>query len=551
MKNLIRFLKTESPDPWIFILGMGLLAGVLSGMLLGIVNAAAIIATAPGEVNSYYFLLFLACVAGLWYAKKQALIRTTVAVETMLKDLRVRVCDKIRQCELIHMEPIQKTDAFTKIAHDTNSISQATLGMANACQSIITMFVSLLYLAWLSKPAFAISVLVFGLIAYTYSTRRKEIQSRLAGVIRLESDLLGSLNHIFDGFKELKMNRRKSDALFQNFRETADKNCEIKVDVGTLFIINLLYSEVIFFLLLATLIFVLPRYWSGASALMLQITVTVMFITGPLSVLLGSAPVFARAETSLGNLYGLEAAVEEAFTQSAPNGQAASTRFRDFREVALENATFNYLDSAGKPTFSVGPVTLAARRGELLFIVGGNGSGKSTAVKLLTSLYPVQQGVVRVDHRLVNEATVHEYRELFSIILADFHLFDRLYGLEDIPRERVAALIREMELEDKVTFADGRFNTLSLSTGQRKRLGLIVALLEDRPICVFDEWAADQDQQFRKYFYEVILRNLKTAGKTVIVVTHDDRYWKHADQIVKFDEGRIVEFGSRGAEPAE
>jgi putative ATP-binding cassette transporter len=135
---------------------------------------------------------------------------------------------------------------------------------------------------------------------------------------------------------------------------------------------------------------------------------------------------------------------------------------------------------------------------------------------------------------------------MFSIVFTDFHLFDRLYGMEDVPQERVSTLIREMELEDKVAYAEGRFNTLNLSTGQRKRLGLIVALLEDKPVCIFDEWAADQDQHFRKHFYEVILQKLKAAGKTVIAVTHDDRYWKYSDRVIKFDEGRIVQNGSGG-----
>jgi putative ATP-binding cassette transporter len=531
-----------------FILGMGLLSGLLSGLLLGIVNAAAAIVAASEDVNSFYFMMFLASVAALWYAKKLALIRTTEVVERMLKDLRVRVSDKIRRCELIHMEPIQKTDAFTKIAYDTNSISQASLGMANACQSFITMAVAVVYLASLSKPACFIAMAVFAFIVYSYSTRRRAIQSKLAGVMRLESDLLRCLNHIFDGFKELKMNQRKSDALFATFRDTADKNCEMKVDVGSLFILNLLFSEVVFFLLLAFLIFVLPRYVPHYNATMLQITSTVMFITGPLSLLIGSAPVFARADTALANLYHLEAAVEEAFTRSVPNGKPPANTFRDFREIALENASFSYMDGQGKPTFSVGPVNITARRGEILFIVGGNGSGKSTVLKMLTSLYPAQHGVLRVDRHIINDASVHEFRELFSIVFTDFHLFDRLYGMEDAPQERVTSLIREMELEDKISYADGRFNTLNLSTGQRKRLGLIVALLEDKPVCIFDEWAADQDQHFRKHFYEVILQKLKAGGKTVIAVTHDDRYWKYSDRVIKFDEGRIVENGRLGGE---
>ena len=160
-----------------------------------------------------------------------------------------------------------------------------------------------------------------------------------------------------------------------------------------------------------------------------------------------------------------------------------------------------------------------------MFIVGGNGSGKSTLLRVLTGLYPVHGGELRVDHVPVTPESVAAYRALFSAILSDFHLFDRLYGLEDVPADLIARLLREMELDHKVGVADGRFSTLDLSHGQKKRLALIVALLEDRPVLVFDEWAADQDPGFRRHFYEDILPGLKREGRTVIAATHDDRYF--------------------------
>ena len=550
MKNLKRFIKTESPDSWLFILGMGVLAGLLSGLLLAIINAAAVIAAASEEINKHYFLMFAASVAALTFAKHKALVQTTEIVETMLKDLRVRVSNKIRNSELIYIEPLQKTDAFTKIAYDTNSISQASLAMTNAAQSLITLLVALAYLAWLSMPAFIVSMAVFVLIYFSFSARRKAIQTQLGTVIALEAQLLGALNHIFDGFKELKMNRKKSDALFARFRETASKNCSMKIDVSSLFIKNLLVSEVIFFGLLAGLIFILPRYLPAYTDKMLQITSTIMYISGPLSLLIGSIPVFARADTALANLYGLEEAVDKAFTRSKPNGGGGAVSFQNFQEITLEHASFSYLDAGGAPTFSVGPISLGVQRGEILFIVGGNGAGKSTMLKMLTSLYPVQDNAIRIDGVPLKPATAAEYRELFGIVFTDFHLFDRLYGLEGVTDEDVTRLIRDMELADKVSFSGGRFNTLNLSTGQRKRLGLIVAMLENKPIYIFDEWAADQDQRFRRHFYEVILKQLKAAGKTVIAVTHDDRYWRHADRVVKFEEGRIVQMAA-GSEMSE
>jgi putative ATP-binding cassette transporter len=101
-------------------------------------------------------------------------------------------------------------------------------------------------------------------------------------------------------------------------------------------------------------------------------------------------------------------------------------------------------------------------------------------------------------------------------------------------------LLQYMGLEDKVKFSDGRFSTQDLSTGQRKRLAMVVALLEQREVYLFDEWAADQDAWFRDVFYKGLLPALKRTGKTVIAVTHDDRYWDCADRCIALDVGEMV-----------
>jgi putative ATP-binding cassette transporter len=87
---------------------------------------------------------------------------------------------------------------------------------------------------------------------------------------------------------------------------------------------------------------------------------------------------------------------------------------------------------------------------------------------------------------------------------------------------------------------EGAFSTLALSQGQRKRLALLTAYLEDRPIYLFDEWAADQDPQFKEIFYHHLLPELRARNKTVLVITHDDRYYDVADRLIKLDYGKLV-----------
>jgi putative ATP-binding cassette transporter len=211
---------------------------------------------------------------------------------------------------------------------------------------------------------------------------------------------------------------------------------------------------------------------------------------------------------------------------------------------------FSFRNRDGAPVFTSGPWSLTLKRGETVFLVGGNGSGKSTVLRQIVGLYRPDNGRVDVDGVTVEGRAIAGLREQFSAIFGDFHLFDRLYGLEQVDPQKVNRLIDEMWLTGKVKFEDGRFTDLNLSTGQRKRLALIVALLEDRPIYAFDEWSAEQDAVFREEFYERILPALKAAGKTVVAVTHDERFWPLADRVVRFDLGRI-DWERTGAELAQ
>lgn len=189
--------------------------------------------------------------------------------------------------------------------------------------------------------------------------------------------------------------------------------------------------------------------------------------------------------------------------------------------------------------FTLGPIDLTFRPGEIVYLVGGNGSGKTTFAKLLVGLYAPEAGRIRVDGTPVDHASRAAYRQLFSVVFSDFHLFDSLLGLPAQSEAVARVLLVALQLEHKVRIEQGAFSTLALSQGQRKRLALLVAFLEDRPFYVFDEWAADQDPAFKDVFYRTLLPQLKAKGKTVLVITHDDRYFDLADRLVKLDGGQL------------
>jgi putative ATP-binding cassette transporter len=175
-----------------------------------------------------------------------------------------------------------------------------------------------------------------------------------------------------------------------------------------------------------------------------------------------------------------------------------------------------------------------------VFLVGGNGSGKTTLAKILLGLYEPESGELRLDGERITRERLDDYRQNFSVVFSDSFLFDRLLNVEDRRvRERAQSYLHRLQLDHKVKIEDGKLSTIELSQGQRKRLALMTAYLEDRAIYILDEWAAEQDPGFKTLFYHELVPELKAKGKTVIVISHDDRFFGVADRIIKLERGRL------------
>jgi putative ATP-binding cassette transporter len=534
--RLIEFVKRETDQPWTSVIVTTVVSGVANGCVLGLINAGATAATEE-SVSLRLLLLYMLAIAIFMIAKKYALERTVVRVERMVRRLRERLVDRIRHAELPLIETLGRGQLYTTVGQDANIISQSAFMVTNAAQEAIMLLFAFLYVAYLSPLALLIVVasVVVGILYYYF--HRRTLSADMRRLTEKDAEFVDSLAHIVDGFKEAKLNRKKNDALFATFTSVADDSERLKIHLAVRWVMEVMFSHVFFYVLVGVIVFLLPRVVPTFSNVVLEMTTAILFIIAPLEMIVNSMPMFMRANVALDGLYGLEDHLKGAQI----NGDIPVEPIEEFREIRLEDATYTYQSTdAPGGSFTIGPIDLTLRKGEMLFIVGGNGSGKSTLLKVLTGLYPLSAGTFSVDDRLLDWREISAYRDHISAIFTDFHLFDRLYGLEDVDERRVRALLREMELDRKTAFVNGRFTNLGLSTGQRKRLALIVALLENRDIIVFDEWAADQDVHFREYFYNSILQRLKAEGKTLIVVTHDDRYWGVSDRLIKMETGRIV-----------
>jgi putative ATP-binding cassette transporter len=520
---------------------MAVISGLANGLLLGIINKAAEIAS-DQEVELYYFVFFaLAFLLFLW-TKRYALSQAIVAVEDVLWQTRVRISDKIRRSELRFIEDVGRARLYTQLTQDTNLISQSAQVITNAAQSAIVLVACMLYIAWLSPVGFVITIGSIGCAVAIYLSNSSKMSQALHLVTQREAEYFEGLAHILDGFKEIKLNQRKNDDVFAHVESVSRTARDLKVDTGLRYVGNFMFSQVFYYLLLAVIIFVLPMFSGAHGDVIVQITTAILFIIGPLDMLVSAVPLFARANVAIENITGLEAELDEGLNNSPLTTTVDGPgRLYPFTHIQFDRILFHYMDDDGVPTFSVGPIDFTVQQGEILFIVGGNGSGKSTLLKLLTGLYYPISGSIRVDRQPISREAYPYYRELFAVIFTDFHLFDRLYGLDEVDEMRIHDLLSTLELAHKTDYRERRFTHLNLSTGQRKRLAFLTALLDDKPMYVFDELAADQDPIFRRHFYEVLLRDLKAQGKTIIAVTHDDHYFHVADRILKMEYGRLVE----------
>ncbi len=538
--KLLYFLRKEARTPITRLAWMAIVSGLANLMILMVINTG--IQKAVDDKHSLVNLfLFLIAVAIYIVSQRYLMIETWTEVERILQRIRLRIADKIRGCDLEPLEAIGRAQIYTSLSRETQAISQSAPMLVMALQSAVLIFFAIFYVAYLSMVAFLVFVVV-SVIAVTIQVRNiARLESDLGVAIERENKLLDTLNHLLDGFIETKMNPRRSDDLYGHLGGLADSAATLRIDTSRLLAKIIVFGNSMLYTLVVATIFVVPRLSNTYNDIIVQAATAMLFLAGPISTVVSSIPDFANSSAAVMKLEDLETTLESATHR---HGGPPDAQIAQFEKISLEGAVFRFHANSSDRPFTLGPLDMELHHGETLFVSGGNGSGKSTFLRLLTALYEPLQGSIRVDGKQVREGNLQAYRNLFSVVFTDFHLFDRLYGLGGTEEARVAALLKEMDLAHKTHYSNGEFSTLDLSHGQRKRLAYIVSLLEDRPIYVFDEWAAGQDPEFRKRFYEELLPELKQRGKTILAVTHDDFYWHCADRRLKMEEGKFVDPGS-------
>lgn len=535
-RTLLSLLARETGDiRRDLLIALLISAAANTGILVIINQASASAAEGSGDLRllGMFVVAMALYVVGLRFTFGMA----THAVERMLAQIRQRLMRGIAHADLLALRQQREGRLLQSIAQDTIIISESQGLLVAAAHSALMVAMTGVYVLTVSWPAFLIVVVMIAAGAMLHLARSKELDQFAARSAALEASFLGKMNDMIKGLPEVKLSTARREALLDELDGVGQELCEVKVRTTSVYNANALFSQSFFYGLLAVIVFVLPALIDSFAPQAPKLLSSVLFIFGPLSTLITAVPSIGRADRAAASLCQLEADIGRPPAPQSKPGQVPRP-LPMTAAIECRGLQFHYPGDAGE-TFSIGPIDLQLPQGEIVMFVGGNGSGKTTLLKVIAGLYKLSAGQLLFDGKPVPPGGQQRQRETFGAIFSDFHLFPKLYGIE-ADDAAIAAELEAMRLTDKLGYSEEGFSTRDLSTGQRKRVAMVVAMLENRPILIFDEWAAEQDPEFRAYFYEELLPKLKAKGKTLLVATHDDRYFGVADMVVKMELGRLV-----------
>ena len=535
--NLLRFLFRNARSLTLFTGLAALASGACNAGLIALVN---VVLHRP-EVSA---LVLVGSFVALGLGKVATNILSQMIVATFsqraIAQLRCGLVRKILAVPLRQLEELGVPRLLVALGEDVLTVAEALLLLPNFAVNLAVLCGGAVYLCWLSwKVALGIFVFILlGATGYRFLVANGFQHLRLA---REEADrLYAHFRALTEGIKELKLHRRRRGKFLSDcIGPATERFSRHNVAAELRFILAHGWSQLLFFMLVGLVLFLLPALQHVSPRTLTGYIVATLYLMGPLAGVLGVMAAIGRANVALEKIERLGFSLAAHSTEECSLAQPE--RELDFARLELAGVTHSYHHEKDDSHFLLGPMNLVFQPGEVVFIVGGNGSGKSTLAKIITGLYPPETGQLRLDGKTISNSNRDDYRQLFSTVFSDFYVFETLLGLEGMNLDgRAQNYLAELHLDHKVKVRAGRLSTVDLSQGQRKRLALLTAYLEDRPFYLFDEWASDQDPQFKEIFYRQILPDLKARGKAVVVITHDDRYLSCADRVIKLDYGKLV-----------
>jgi len=528
--------KRKDGMPLFFTTLVSIIAGFGNAMIVFMINEAL-----RGDFGLQFTILFFFVLGITLYAGGSRIVRAKLIKVTnhMIYKLRMDLINKILNTPLESVEKLDDGVIQSTLNNDTEVVSTFPNLIINMITASTTMVACFIYLGFINIFTLLTAIVTIVVIASIYFVVIQSSNKLLEEARTTQNMFFKFINDIASGFKELRLNIRRRRAFEDDVDELSDTYNQ-KVRRALLsFADAFVVGELVFTLAIGFIVFIFPLIFGNLRPVDLRSYVFILlFLVGPVNGILGTIPNLVQIKVAWGRINKLHEDIsklaEEAVSIDIDENKKPVKMSLTLKDVEYEYASDN------DEKFKIGPLSCKFDSGEVTFITGGNGSGKSTLAKIITGLYRSGSGEILLNDEPISAA---DLEQKYAAIFGDFHLFDKLYGIDyEEKKEEFEKYMEIMQLDDKTKLEDGRFSTTELSTGQRKRLALVVSYLEDRPICLFDEWAADQDPEFREFFYKDLIPELKERGKCIIAITHDDRYFDYADRLIKMEWGQIVDY---------
>lgn len=513
---------------------------LLISALSGIANMVLILLITSG-LNSGIEMKFLIFYFGLTLlvyllGRRFVQIKLIKLTRDLIYDLRIKLIDKIFKTSNQKFEKIDRGRIYTTFNDDVGTIGESINMFIMLVTNLFTAMAAMLYLATMAFWATALTAILVITLSSLYYFVSRSTHHFFEEARDSRNVFMRLLNGMVDGFKEISLHLNKKVLFKEDIAESADEYRR-KISTASIRYVNAsLVGETVLVLILGIAAFAFPVLFPEISrSVITKFIIVLLYLIGPVNAILQAVPAILRLRISWNRV--------QQFIKDIP-ANCEIDLVKGSREpgavlsLKAENIKFRY-DNEHK--FEVGPVNLEVNNGEILFIIGGNGSGKTTLAKLLTGLYEPDDGKIFINGK---EIAPSQLGEMFSVVFNPLYLFEKLYDIEiEKKHAEIERYLNLLGIEDKVQVLDnGTFSTINLSGGQRKRLALLLCYLEDSPIYLFDEWAADQDPEYRKFFYRTLLPEMREKGKIIIAITHDDHYFDVADRVLKLNQGKLEEY---------
>lgn len=457
-------------------------------------------------------------------------------------ELGLSIFDKLRFTTYQEYQKLGEERVRTAM-QDVSTLQRFPQAFIETFNSGVMVLIGIIYLFFINAISASIITAVLVVLAAVYYLRNMAIAKDLSAVRDLANTYQQNVNDFLRGFKEVKMNIDRSDKIYNDYLATnRNKTVKLTVRALTRHMSNELLGSYAWYFMIGFIFFLLPVLIQLEGDVMINFVVTLLYLMGPTNMLVGELEIFTRLGIAMDRLKKFNKTISASKSIEIRHGDTTDIN-PYFDSIRFEDVVFEYYDEKKAKTFRLGPLNLEITRGEVVFIMGGNGSGKSTFINLFTGLFLPKSGSIYLNGNKISMENYPYYRNQLAAIFTDNYLFTENYDGFDLnpSNERLTKLVEKMGLTDILDLEEGKNKIkTTLSKGQQKRLALIYSILENKDIFIFDEWAAEQDPVFRRYFYQVIIPELKANGKTVIAVTHDDAYFDCAERLIKFDYGQII-----------